>query len=88
MISLKGYFIDPSTGDKSSSRLCAFLAVLVGLGVSCFLAFKGHVGETVTLLGLILGTTWGGYTANSVSRVITENKTQPGSPSPGSKAVG
>lgn len=65
------YFIDPSTGIKSISRLCSFLAVLGAVGLIMVLAYNDHAGEAVTALGLLLGATWGGYTANSVARVAT-----------------
>jgi len=65
-----GYFHDPSTSGKSSSRLCAVICALAAVGLSFVLVFKSHPGEAVTVICAVLVATWGGYTANSTARVI------------------
>jgi len=66
-----GYFTDPSTGDKSGSRVCSMLSACGAVILAFILVFKGYAGEAVTVIGLVLAATWGGYTVNSTARVIT-----------------
>lgn len=71
-----GYFVDPSSGGKSLSRLCAIVAALAAVGLSFLLTLRNHPGEAVTVICAVLVATWGGYTANSTARVIV-TKGQP-----------
>jgi hypothetical protein len=65
-----GYFTDPSTGDKSGSRFGSILSVIGAILLACYLAYRGQAEAAVTLMGYALLATWGGYTANSATRVI------------------
>lgn len=65
-----GYFTDPSSGDKSPSRLCSFLSTCAAVLLAFYLVSKGHPGEGVTLMVAVLGFSWGVYGANSATRVV------------------
>jgi hypothetical protein len=77
----EGYFIDPSSNQKSGTRLCAFLVIITGIVLDFYLAYKGHTAQAVEVFGLLIGATWLTYAANSTARVIV-TKGQPPDVSP------